>query len=192
MTKQVKRILPLFAVFFFAAISLALGSEGGGGGEEGSRLWELVWRIVNFIILAAILYKLSADKIRKYFSERSSDIAKLLDDVDKAKKETEAKYAEYQNKIADVEKEIGEIRNLLVGEIEKEKSRIIEEGKIASEKIIVQAKESAQHEVEKAREDLKEAVAEMACKMASDIITEKITADDQKRIVDEYLDKVVR
>ncbi len=188
---EVKRLLPLLAVFFFTAASLAIGSEGGGG-EEGSRLWELVWRVINFVILAAILYKLTADKIRKYFSERRSEIARLLEEVDKAKKETEARYVEYKDKLKDVEREIEEIRNVLVGEIEKEKARIIEEGKVASEKILTQTKESAQHEVEKAKIDLKEAVADMACKMASDIITEKVTADDQERIIDEYLDKVVR
>lgn len=190
MIRKIRKSLPLIIFFLLIMVSLAVAAEHGGG--DGRRIWDMIWRIINFAILVVILYKLLADRVRKYFSERRTEIAQLLEDVDKAKRDTDSRHAEYEEKLKDVEKDIQEIRQMLLGEIEKEKARIIEEGKRTSERLIEQAKDTAQQEIQKARTGLKEAVADMACKLAADIIEEKITADDQKRIIEEYLDKVVR
>jgi len=190
MIRKIRKSLPLIIFFLIIMVSLAVAAEHGGG--DGRRIWDMIWRIINFAILVVILYKLLADRVRKYFSERRTEIAQLLEDVDKAKRDTDSRHAEYEEKLKDVEKDIQEIRQMLLGEIEKEKARIIEEGKRTSERLIEQAKDTAQQEIQKAKTGLKEAVADMACKLAADIIEEKITADDQKRIIEEYLDKVVR
>ena len=44
----------------------------------------------------------------------------------------------------------------------------------------------------KVKKELKEHVVEMAGDMASGMITNSMTPDDQKRILEEYLNKVVR
>ncbi|MCD6570657.1 MAG: ATP synthase F0 subunit B [Deltaproteobacteria bacterium] len=190
MIRQIRKSLPLIIFFLLVIVSLAVAAEHGG--EDGRKIWDMTWRIINFAILVIILYKLLADKVKKYFSERRTEIAQLLEDVDKAKRDTDSRHAEYKEKLKNVEKDIQEIRQVLLGEIEKEKARIIEEGKIASKRLIEQAKDSAQQEIQKAKAGLKDTVADMACKLAADIIEKKITADDQKRIIEEYLDKVVR
>jgi len=190
MIRQIRKSLPLVIFFLLIIVSLVYAAEQGGG--DGRKIWDMVWRIVNFAILVIILYKLLADRVREYFSGRRVEIAQLLEDVDKSKRDTASRHAEYEEKLKDVEKDIQEIRQVLLGEIEKEKARIIEEGKIASERLIEQAKDSAQQEIQKAKAGLKDAVADMACQMAADIIEKKITPDDQRRIVEEYLDKVVR
>jgi F0F1-type ATP synthase membrane subunit b/b' len=46
--------------------------------------------------------------------------------------------------------------------------------------------------VVKVKKELKEHVVEMAGDMAAGMITNSMTPDDQKRILEEYLNKVVR
>jgi F-type H+-transporting ATPase subunit b len=187
--KILPRVISIVSVLLLATFAVVLASEGGG---EGSSLSTMIWRVVNFIILMALLWKLLADKIRTYFVDRREEIAQMIDEADKAKTDAEAQYADIQQKLKNVEKDIQDIKGAIMGELGSEKARIIEEGKVAAERIIQQAKWTAEQEVVKAKNELKDHVVEMAGDMASGMITKSMTPDDQKRILEEYLEKVVR
>lgn len=191
MTQRIKKVLPLVITLAFVAFTVAFASEGGG--EEGHKaIWLIVWRILNFLILMALLWKLLADTIRKYFVGRKEELAQMIEEADKAKSDADTRYADIQQKLKNVEKDIQDIKNAIMGELEGEKARIIEEGKVSAERIIQQAKWTAEQEVVKVKKELKEHVVEMAGEMASGMITNSMTPDDQKRILEEYLNKVVR
>jgi F-type H+-transporting ATPase subunit b len=200
MKSRIRKILPLAVslapVVLMVCVSLVFGSggEGGGhgGGEEEGGMMTMVWRVVNFIILMVLLWKLLADKIKKYFVDRRDEIAQMIEEADKAKADAETQYADIQQKLKNVEKDIQEIKTAIMGELGSEKARIIEEGKAAAERIIQQARWTADQEVVKAKNELKEHVVEMAGDMASSMITKNMTPEDQKRILEDYLNKVVR
>jgi F-type H+-transporting ATPase subunit b len=188
--KRYYKIVPLLIFFILVGLTVCLASEGGSGSGEGRQIWGMAWRIINFLILAAILWKLLADKIKTYFGDRRVEIAELLEEADKAKRDAENQYTEYQKKLENVEIDIKEIREAIMGELENEKARIIEEGKAAAERIVEQAKWSAEQEVVKARKELRDQVVDMAGDLAASLVTQSMKPDDQKRIVEEYLDKV--
>lgn len=186
-------IIPVVIVVILAAAEVPLASEGGGHGESGGSGWgDMIWRIVNFVILMALLWKLLADMIKKYFIGRREEIAQMIEEADKAKADAQAQYEDIQQKLRNVEKDIQDIKGAIMGELDSEKARIIEEGKVAAERIIQQARWTAEQEVVKAKNELKDHVVEMAGDMASGIITKSMTPEDQKRILEDYLHKVVR
>jgi len=170
---------------------MCVASEGEGGGE-GRQIWDMAWRIINFGILAALLWKLLGDKIKTYFGDRRGEIAQMLEEADKAKKEAEQQHAEYLKKLENVEQDIKDIRQAIMGELESEKARIIEEGKVAAERIVEQAKWSAEQEVVKAKNSLKNQVVDLAGDMAASLVTQNLNQEDQRKIIEEYLDKVVK
>ena len=192
MMKRYYKIVPLLIFFILVGLTVCLASEGGSESGGGRQIWEMVWRIINFLILAAILWKLLADKIKSYFGDRRVEIAEMLEEADKARRDAENQYAEYQKKLENVEQDIKEIREAIMGELENEKARIIEEGKAAAERIVEQAKWSAEQEVVKAKKELRDQVVDMAGDMAASLVTQSMNPDDQKKIVEEYLDKVVK
>ena len=192
MMKRYYKIVPLLIFFILVGLTVCLASEGGSESGGGRQIWEMVWRVINFLILGAILWKLLADKIKSYFGDRRVEIAEMLEEADKAKREAESQYAEYQKKLENVEQDIKEIREAIMGELENEKARIIEEGKAAAERIVEQAKWSAEQEVVKAKKELRDQVVDMAGDMAASLVTQSMNPDDQKKIVEEYLDKVVK
>jgi F-type H+-transporting ATPase subunit b len=191
MMNRVKKILPLLAVLVLALVWVAYASSGGEGGkEEGSPVMMMVWRIVNFLILMAILWKLLADMVKKFFGNRRAEITQMIEEADKAKADAEKQFAEYNEKLKNVEKDISDIKNAIMGELEGEKQRIIDEGKVAADRIVAQAKWSAEQEVLKAKNQLKNQVVDMAGDMAAGLVTNSMTPEDQKRLIEEYLDKV--
>ncbi len=188
--KQIKKILPIACgCLLFAALLYA--SEGEGG-HKGIQWMDLIKRTINFAALVFFLWYLIADKIKKYFSERRIDIANLLEEVDKEKNDAEQKFILYEQKFKEVEKDIEEITKALTGEIENEKNKIIEEGKVNSLRIIEQAKAAAEQEVINSRQKLRNYVVELAGSMAMSIVSKRMTNDDQERLVEEYINEVAR
>ncbi len=192
MMKKLNKIVPLLMFLLLAVAAVCLASSGGegGGGDESNPVWTMIWRTFNFLILMALLWKLLGDKIKVFFGDRRVEIASMIEEADKAKADAEKEYAEYKQKLANVDKDIQEIKESIMGELEGEKQRIIDEGKAAAERIVAQAKWSAEQEVLKAKNDLRNQVIDMAGDMAAGLVTNSMTADDQKRLLEEYLDKV--
>lgn len=188
MIDRIKRTLPLLICLVLIAFSAVIAAEGGEGG--GKEIWGMVWRVVNFLILMALLWKLLADKVKTYFSDRRVEIAQMIEQADQAKEDAEKQFAEIQQKLKNVEKDILEIKGSIMGELEGEKERIIQEGKTSADRILQQARWSAEQEVVKARNELKNHVVEMAGDMASGMITRSMTPEDQRKILEEYLNKV--
>jgi F-type H+-transporting ATPase subunit b len=188
---KVKKIFPLLIVFILYSVCVyASGSEGGHGEGHGIDWMNFMWRTVNFTALVILLWYLLADKVKKYFIERKDQIAEELDDADKEKNNAEQQVDLYKLKFPQLDKEIQEIRDSLIGEIENEKNRIIEDAKVNAQRIIEQANASAILEVANARQELRSSVIELAGEMAVTIVNKNICEKDQDRLVEEYLTSV--
>jgi len=187
----VKKLFPLLIIFtLFSICVYASGGEGGHGEGHGIDWMNFMWRSVNFTALVILLWYLLADKIKKYFIERKDQIAEELDDVDKEKNNAEQQVDLYKQKFMQLDKDIQEIRGSLIGEIETEKNRIIEDAKVNAQRIIEQANASAILEAANAKQELRSSVIELAGEMAVSIVNKNINDNDQNRLVEEYLSSV--
>ena len=74
------------------------------------------------------------------------------------------------------------------GELERE--RILSAAKEMAVKIEKEADSKAFSVVAKARIELREEAARLAVELAEDLLKKQVSADDQKRLVDEYMQKV--
>jgi F-type H+-transporting ATPase subunit b len=71
------------------------------------------------------------------------------------------------------------------------KARILKEAEASAYKLEEQARRNIENEFQAAKQRLQQDIFEKAMIKAEEIIKKNITADDQNRLVDEYLDKVV-
>ncbi len=97
---------------------------------------------------------------------------------------------EYDKRLAQIDKEIGEIHRVLREEGENEKARIIREAERMAENIKEQARSTAQQEIRQAQRILREEMTDLAVKMAEEILRKSISKSDQKRLVEEYVAKM--
>ena len=68
--------------------------------------------------------------------------------------------------------------------------RYLEKAEQAAEDLKRSAEQAVQNEVTEARKALKDEVAEQAAVIAQELIVKNLTADDQVKIIENYLDKV--
>ncbi len=192
-SRQLRCVVALLLIFaVFVAVGDALASAGGGHGESSfDKGKDLIWRTMNFVVLAGVLIYLLKKPVANGLASRRQGIKDELDDLDKRKQAAEDELRQYQEKLSRLDKEIEKIVADYIKEGEAAKEKIIEEAKASAEKLQQQAKKNIEHEFEKARQELKADMADQAVAMAEELVKKNIKDEDQERIVTEYLEKVV-
>lgn len=154
-------------------------------------MWGLIWKATNLTILVVLLYKLLANRIKTFFENRRMSIENAIIEAEKTKREAEKKHEELKEKLQNIDKETEKITELFRKEGLAEKERIIESAKKEAEKIKRQAIQKIEQEVARARLMIRKEFAELMVKTAADLIRKKQNDNDNKRIVKEYIEKVV-
>ena len=184
------RILTL-TVLVLAAAAGAFAAEHGGGEHHGLNWMDFLFRVINFIIFIAIIYKFAGKAIAGFFRGRREQIETQLNDLGSRKKEAEKRLGDVGRSIANIEQERAQILADFRSQGEALKASIVEKAHQAAEKIKVQAEMTAAQERKAAQEKIRAEVAEMIVEAAEKILAERLTADEHEKLINEYLTKVV-
>jgi len=191
-------ILPLVvaALFFLGGAALALASSEGEHDTHaaaGHKGWVATdtYRVMNFAVLFIGLFLVLKKPVAQALGGRIQGIKEQLASLEEEKKAAEAKLAEYDARMAELDKEAENLLAEYVKQGEDAKARILKEAEAAAEKLKEQASKNIEYEFQQAKTQLKNEIVEKALAKAEAIIKEKITSEDQEKLVDEYLAKVV-
>jgi F-type H+-transporting ATPase subunit b len=186
-------ILLIVLIFSAGFVLAATGGEHGSGEGSGAKGWvETDWfRVINFVVLAGILFFVLRKPVAEALGSRIEGIKAQLADLEAQKEDAEKKLSAYNEKLSQLEKEAEKIVSDYIQQGNEAKARIIQEAETAAEKLQSQARRNIEHEFERAKQQLQQEVLEKSLVKAEEIIKGKITAKDQNRLVDEYLAKVV-
>jgi len=179
----------LFAIFILAPVA-AVAAGGGGHADSGAVLKDFIYRCFNFALMAGLLAYFVTKPIRKGLKGRTEEIAKTLADAEAAKAAAEAKHKEYSEKLAKATEEIAGITESIRKEGELEREKILAAAKDMAVKIEREAENKAAGVVAKARTELREEASRLAVELAEDMLKKQVSADDQKRLVEEYMQKM--
>ena len=182
-------LLSLLLVGLISGVVFASG-DGGHHTESGVLLKDFLYRVLNFGIVVAILVYFLTKPIKKGLAGRREDIEKSLAEAKQVKEDAEAKFAEYDRKLAQATDEIAEISDAIRREGELEKQKIIENAKAMAVKIEQDAEKAAELEVAKARTQLQREAVQLAVGVAEELLKKNFTKDDDTRLIDEYMQKV--
>ena len=187
-------VLPLVLVtLLLFGSTVALASTEGGGHGGGTKGWVATdtYRVMNFAVLFIGLFLILKKPVAQALGGRIQGIKEQLQDLEAKKVAAEAKLAEYNAKMAELDKEAESLLAEYVKQGEDAKARILKEAEAAAEKLKEQASKNIEYEFLQAKEELKAQIVEKALVKAEAIIKERINSEDQERLVDEYLAKVV-
>lgn len=170
--------------------SLAYASGGEHHADSGVLLKDFLYRVLNFAIVVAILVYFLTKPIKKGLAGRRVEIEKALNEAKQAKDEAEAKFAEYDRKLAQATVEIAEISDAIRREGELEKQKIIENARAMAKQIEKDASKTAELEIAKAKTALQREAVHLAVSVAEELLKKNFTKDDDARLINEYMRKV--
>ena len=183
------KLASFVSVFLLMIVSVALASEEGG--HDGKKMFEFMWKTIDFVALVILLWWLAGAKIKAFFAGRRQDIKDSLENSARQKKEAEEKYKEYSDKIDKASAEIDGIFEMIKAQGVTEKHKIIEEAEKVAKKIKEDSQMRTAQELKKASDQLRSEAVILSVQMAEDIIKKNIAVQDHEAIVKEYMEKVV-
>ncbi|MCM2264272.1 MAG: F0F1 ATP synthase subunit B [Desulfuromonadales bacterium] len=182
-------VLALLATVALPAVILA-----AGGGEHhvdsGVILKDFIWRCINFAVLVGLIGYFVSKPIRNGLQNRRTEIEKTLTDAAAARDAAEAKARAYQEKLVKASAEIETIYAAIRREGELERDKILASAKEMAAKIEQETDSKAASAVARARTELRAEAARLAVELAEELLAKSVTAADQKRLIDEYMQKV--
>jgi F-type H+-transporting ATPase subunit b len=191
---QRARVIALGVLFVLLLLCMGMGNAlGASGGEGGPKGWVATdtWRVMNFVVLLVALIFVLRKPISQALSARIKNIREQLESLEAQKAEAEKQLAQYNEKLSQLESEAEKIVEGYIKQGNEAKAKILKEAEATAEKLQVQARRNIEHEFGKARQDLQREVVEKSLVKAEETLKKAITDQDQDKLVDEYLDKVV-
>lgn len=182
-------VAQLLTVVFLLIAGAAIASSG----EAVAKHWTGDdWiRVMNFTVLVVALFFVLKKPVAEALNGRIEDIKKQLDELEIKKDDAEKTLAEFETKIATLEDEAAKIEAQYKEQGEAAKNRILEAAKNSAEKLEAQAKRNIENEFLQAKQQLQSEIMTKALAKAEELVKKTISSDDQDRLVDEYLEKVV-
>lgn len=169
--------------------AMALAS-GGGHEVELESGFTLLMRLVNFLLLAGLLYYFLRKPIRNFLNQRQQGVREALEEAERARAEAESRFKEMERRLGQAQKEMEELRRMLLEQGRQEKERILAHAQKEAEKIRKQAEMAAEQELKKAKSLLRREAVELAARIAEAILRERIDSKDHERLIRQYVESV--
>lgn len=158
--------------------------------ESGSEVKGYIWQVLNFAVLVAILVYFARKPLSQYLRARTEGIQKSLEEARVARELAEKALKEVEERLRLKDKEIEDILKSATASGEAERQALLEEARKMGKKISEHASANIDIELKKAKDAIRKEAAELAIEITEKKLRERLSADEQKRLVEESVSKL--
>lgn len=149
-----------------------------------------VFQLINFAIIAAVIWYLILKPLTKKLSERQKMIDESLDNAKKIQDNLQKSEQKYQERIDAAKVETGKILDKANKEAEKIAVETKNKAKTEIEALIEQAKRNIRSERDEMITDVRKAGADLVVAALEKILSEKIDSKKDKEIISEMITRI--
>ena len=150
-------------------------------------MFDLVMRWVNFLILAFLLIKFSRAPIKKFLAGKKQEVADEIGELEAEKEEILRQIDESKTQLKNSQARLAELKERIIAQGERNKQRIIAEAEQESKLMLKSAQQKMDSRIIEARQKLKVELVDSAIALATDMLPEKITAEDNQKFIDAFI-----
>ena len=148
------------------------------------------WVVVataNFLLLLFLLQQVAFGPIGRVLEDRRLRIEQGLRDADAARNEREQTALDRNEVLSDARREANEILQRAQKAAEESRARDLEAARVEIERLRQQAADEIDAERQRALADVRSQIADLALSAASRVVGETMTADRERRLVEQFL-----
>jgi F-type H+-transporting ATPase subunit b len=189
--KYITAVYPMiFTAAALASEAAEQASEHSGessvfSGYPGESIWTLVW----FAVLLIALRKFAWKPLLAGLKAREDHISSEISGAEETRKKANEKLAEYERRIAEASEEARRLAEKEIAKGQDKAGDIVNAAKKEAEGIKNRAKDDINKAAESARKKLWDDAGEMVCSLGSEIFARTITPEDNKKLIDEAINK---
>jgi F-type H+-transporting ATPase subunit b len=182
-----RRVLFAAGVLFvslFAAVSLQAAEEGGNAATE--RATE-IFKWINFAIVAGLIVWVFGKKLPSVFRARAEAVSSAITSATSSKAAADAQLRDAETRLANLQKEVAELRALSEKEAAAEVERLLAATLSDAQKIAAAAKAEIEAAERAARLELKALAANLAVDGAESLLAKQLTPKAQESLISNFV-----
>ncbi len=173
-----------------AAEAAEHGEESGGSFLVSPGLGLMIWTLVLFLITMWVLSKVAFPKIQEALDKRAATIAESIDAAERQRKESDELLSEYRARLAEAREQADDIMARARKAAETAEAEATVAGKEKREELVEAAKRDIEAETRRSLDQIRQEVADLTVLATERVTRKSLTAEDQKRLVEEALSEV--
>jgi len=150
-------------------------------------LSDMIWAIINFLILLAILNKFLYKPLMGMMDDRKEQIRRDLYSAELAKKEARETREEYTKQMEQVKEEAQQLITQATKIGEESKEALITQAQEETARMTEKAREMIRLEKEEAVNQLRDEVAALVVMVAGKVIDKTIDQDDHAHLIQKFI-----
>ena len=151
---------------------------------------EFVPALIAFLVILAVLSKLVWPSVLEMMEKRQAKIQSDLDEAERSKREAAEEAKSYEGKILEAHHEADAIIAKAKKEAEEVRSQVLDKAQREAADIIAKAHGAVDSERHKAMIELSSSVVDLSVEIASKIIGNDLSEEEQRRLAEKYLAEV--
>jgi len=177
----------LIGVFLWSLAGLGWAAEAH---HSELNLWDELFRWINFVVLAAILYKVLAKQIPRVLQERRQTIQQAMENAQASRAQAERLLQDNQRRTANLQQELAELQAQASREREELTQRMEAEAQQLAARIVAQARTEIERATERARLSLREEAAALTVQLAEEILRQEVHDTEHQALVRRYIARI--
>ena len=149
----------------------------------------LVAQLLIFLVMLGVLYRFAWGPLLRILNERRARIQQGVEATERAKQELEAAERERQAKLEEARREAQAMLDRIAKQGEDLRKELETKAREQAESLIAKARAEIQQEREKAVQDLRSQVADLAVMAAGQIIGESLDAKKHRELIDRAIEE---
>jgi F-type H+-transporting ATPase subunit b len=155
----------------------------------GINLGYLISQIVNFTLLAVLLYFVAYKPVLRMLDERSARIQKGLEDAEVASRRAAEMEQEYEQRMTEARREGQEIIAQATQMSEKARQDILAQARDEARAQVERAREEIARERDQAMAELRQQVADLSLTISEKVLAETLDEERQRRLIAQFLEQ---
>jgi F-type H+-transporting ATPase subunit b len=148
--------------------------------------------LILFTAFALVLGKFGWGPLLKMVEERERSVHDAVEGAQKAKVEAESLLNQHRELLREATREREEIVKRAMAEAEQIRTDVTARAKSEGEQLVQRAKEQIEREKSRAILELRAEVGQLAIEAAARIVQSSLSADTQKKLVDDFITALPR
>jgi F-type H+-transporting ATPase subunit b len=174
---------------YIAAVPFAK-EESGGSFLVSPGLGLMIWTLVLFLITMWVLSKVAFPKIQEALDKRARTISESIEAAERQRRESDELLTEYRARLAEAREQADDIMARARKSAETAEAEAAEAGKQKREELVAAAKRDIEAETRRSLEQIRQEVADLTVLATEKVTRKALSAEDQKRLVEEALGEV--
>lgn len=156
----------------------------------GVNFWTALFVLLNTLIIFVVARKYLFTPVHNMITQRQNEIDDMYSAADQAKAEAQALQNEYQSRIAQAQETSDQILKDAVARGQKREAEIV--GQASAQAAAIKNKATAEIALEKQKaiNDAKNEISDMAMAIAGKVVGRAINDADQTALVDHFIDEL--